>query len=330
MFALCGKLLVQRESTAIPVPAELYPCGGVAVGQVGTVLAASESIEVVQRLHASQWVGDHGDGARCHQGDVVGGPAQGEGVVGRAGEAERVVGLQRLALVVVLELQLLLLHLQGHQLLALQVGHVVGGGRRAGGRRVALRGGDAPVGVVPPLVLLVVQRGEGEDVEEEQRGADRDGDAEFRGVVPLGLDHHGGLVGQVATLALVGGLFGVGRRHPRVTGGGRPVDFVREPLGVRVGGGVLRGYLGGGGYILEKFIDVVEMRYQFQPERNLGRSVVVSDARFEADVEVELVFGVVLGPGYFLEPVGLCVDELCILGNGLVWIPERKTQERRD
>lgn len=34
--------------------AELYPRGGVAVGQVGTVLAAAESVEVVQGLHASQ------------------------------------------------------------------------------------------------------------------------------------------------------------------------------------------------------------------------------------------------------------------------------------
>lgn len=73
----------------------------------------------MQGLHASQCVGDHGDGAGRHQGDVVRRTAQGEGVVGRAGEAQRVVGLQRLTLVVVLMLQLLLLHLQRHQLLAL-------------------------------------------------------------------------------------------------------------------------------------------------------------------------------------------------------------------
>lgn len=42
------------------------------MGQVGTVLAATESVEIVQWLHASQRVGDHGDGAGGHQGYVVG------------------------------------------------------------------------------------------------------------------------------------------------------------------------------------------------------------------------------------------------------------------
>lgn len=39
-------------------------------------------------------------------------------------------------------------------------------------------------GVLPAaLVLAVVQRGEGQDVEEEQRGANGDGDAELSGVI---------------------------------------------------------------------------------------------------------------------------------------------------
>lgn len=100
------------------------------------------------------------------------------------------MGLQRLALVVVLVLELLLLHLQGHQLLALQVGHVVGRGGRVRWSRVALRGGDTPVGLMPPLVLLVVEGSESEDVEKEQGRSNRDGHAELGGVVPLGLDHH--------------------------------------------------------------------------------------------------------------------------------------------
>lgn len=54
-----------------PVPAELYPRGGVAVGQVGTVLAATKRVEIVQRLHASQGIGDHGDGAGSHQRYIV-------------------------------------------------------------------------------------------------------------------------------------------------------------------------------------------------------------------------------------------------------------------
>ena len=50
---------------------------------------------------------------------------------------------------------------------------------------------------------------------------------------------------------------------------------------------------------------------------------MVTDSRFETNVKVELVFGVVLGPGYLFKTVGFCVDELCILWNWLVWIPER-------
>lgn len=94
--------------------AKLYPRGRVAVGNVGTVLAATKCVEVVQRLHTSQRVRDHGDGARRHKRYVVRRAAQCESVVGRAGQTQRVMGLQRLALVMVLVLQLLLLHLQRH------------------------------------------------------------------------------------------------------------------------------------------------------------------------------------------------------------------------
>lgn len=170
------------------------------------------------------------------------------------------MGLQRLALVVVLVLQLLLLHLQGHQLLALEVGHVVGGGRRVGRGRVALRGRDAPVGLVPPFVFLVIERGKGEDVEEQEGGSNCDGDAEFGGVVPLGFNDHGRLVGKVAALALVRGLLGVGGRDAGVSGGGRPIVFAGEPFGVRIGGGVLWGYLSRGGHVLKELIYIVEMR----------------------------------------------------------------------
>lgn len=221
-------------------------------------------------------------------------------------------------------LKLLLLHLQGHQLLALQVGHVVGVGGRVGRAAVALRRGDTPVCLVPPLVLLVVERGEGEDVQEEQGRPDCDGDTELSRVVPLGLDHHGRLVGQVAAFALVGGLFGVGGRDPGVAGGGWPVVFARETFGVGVGGRVLGRYFSGGGHILEKLIDVVEMWHQLQPKSHLGSPVVVPYSRFESDVKVELVLWVVFSPGYFLKPVGFCVDELCILWNWLVWIAERE------
>lgn len=255
------------------------------MGQVGAVLAAAKRVEVVQRLHASQGVGDHGDGAGRHQGDVVGRAAQGQRVVGGAGESQRVVTLQGLALVVVLVLQLLLLHLQGHQLFVLQVGHVVGGGRRRASRGgAALRGGHVPVGLVAPLVLLVVERCEGQDVEEEQRGPHSDGDAQLRGVVSFGFDDHRGLVGQVAALPLVRGLLDVHRGNAWVAGGGRPVVFTWEAFGVRVGGGVLWWDLGGGGDVLEEPVDIMEMWNQLQPESHLRSPVVVSHSRFETYV----------------------------------------------
>lgn len=142
----------------------------------------------MQGLHASQCVGDHGYGAGCHQGDVVRRSAQGEGVVGRACQAHCVVGLQWLALVVVLVLQLLLLHLQGHQILALQVSNIIGRGGRVGWGRVTLWSGDTPVGFMPSLVFLVVESGESKDVEEKQRCSHCNGDAELCGVIPLCFD----------------------------------------------------------------------------------------------------------------------------------------------
>lgn len=100
------------------------------------------------------------------------------------------MGLQLLAFMVELVLKLLLLHLQRHQLLALQVRHVVRGGGRVGRSGVALRGGDAPIRLVPPLVFLVVEGSKGEDVQKEEGGAHSDGNAQLCGVIPFGLDHH--------------------------------------------------------------------------------------------------------------------------------------------
>lgn len=64
------------------------------MGKIGTVRATAKRAEVVQRLHAGQRVGDHGDGAGRHQGDVVGRAPQRERIVRRARQAQRVVGLQ--------------------------------------------------------------------------------------------------------------------------------------------------------------------------------------------------------------------------------------------
>lgn len=113
-----------------------------------------------------------------------------------------------------------------------------------------------------------------------------------------------------------------------MAGGGRPAVFAAETFGVGVRGGVLWGYLGGGGHVLEKLVDVVKVRDQLQPESHLGSPVVVSHSRFEADVKVELVLWVVLGPCYLFETVGLCVNELCVLWNRLVWIPDRGGEKK--
>lgn len=281
----------------------------------------------MQWLHASQCVGDHGYGAGCHQGDVVRRAAQGKGVVGRACEAYCVVGLQWLALMVVLVLQLLLLHLQGHQLLTLQVGHIVGGGGCISRGGVALWSRNTPVGLMPSLVFLVVECGESKDVEKEQGCSHCYGDAELCGVVPLGFDNNSRLVCQLSSLTLVTALLGVGRWNPGVAGSRWPVVFTRETLGIWIWGGVLGRYLSGGGHVLEKFIYVMEMWNKLQPKCNLGCAVVVSNSRFEADVKVQLVFRVVLSPGYLLKSVGFCVDKLCILWNWLIWISERETHK---
>ena len=108
----------------------------------------------MQRLHPRQRVGNHSDGIWCHKWDVIGGPAQREGVVWRAGEPQRVVSLQGLTLVIMLQL----LHLQGHDLFVLDVSDVICG--------ISL-GTGAPVRLMAPLVLLIVQRRKRQDVKEQ-------------------------------------------------------------------------------------------------------------------------------------------------------------------
>lgn len=77
----------------------------------------------------------------------------------------------------------------------------------------------------------------------------------------------------------------------------------------------------GGGGAEDFLVEVVEVRNQFQPEGNLICSIVVPDARLQADVEILLVFRVELGPDHFLKAVGLGVDELGVLRNRQVGIP---------
>lgn len=158
-----------------------------------------------------------------------------------------------------------LLHLQRHDLLVLDVSDVVG--------RVSL-GAGAPVRLVAPLVLLVVQSRKGQDVEEEQGGPHGDGDAEFGGVIPFGFDEDGGVLGP--RLVRVLGMFGVvGRSDGRAFGGGPDLGG-RPPGAIGERGHVRRGDLGGRGHILEDLIEVVQVGNQFQPESHLGSPVVIS------------------------------------------------------
>lgn len=71
-------------------------------------------------------------------------------------------------------------------------------------------------------------------------------------------------------------------------------------------------------------VEAVEMWHQLQPEGHLVSPVVVSDTRLQADMQVLFVFGAELGPDDLLKAVGLGVDELGVLGNGLVWVPDKQ------
>lgn len=107
--------------------------------------------------HAHQRVGNHGYGVGRHEGNVVRRASQGERVVGEGGQAQSsFVAVPRLTLMVGL------VHLQSHDLLLGRVvANVVGGG-------LALRAGLPVAGVLTPLVLAIVERGESQDVEKQQ------------------------------------------------------------------------------------------------------------------------------------------------------------------
>lgn len=65
---------------------------------------------------------------------------------------------------------------------------------------------------------------------------------------------------------------------------------------------------------------MMQVRDQLEPEGYFSGTVVVSDTRLEPNVEVQLLFRCVFRPGHFFKTIGLCVDELGVLRNWLVWI----------
>lgn len=163
------------------------------------------------------------------------------------------------------------------------------------------------------LVLAVVQGCEGQDVEEEQRCPDGDGDAELGGVIS-GVWHDQGTHFSPALTPVVG------RRNGRASGAAGPLS-----VGL---GGIQRSDFGGGGGVVEYSLEVVEVGHQVFPEGHFGGTVVVPDTRLQTNVQVKLVVGVILGPGHLLKTVGLGVDEFSVLWHWLVRIPVR-THEKR-
>lgn len=181
-----------------------------------------------------------------------------------------------------------------------------------------LRAGLSVARVLPTLVLAVVERRERQHVEEQQRGSHGDGDAELCGIIPRVLHHQRPrlvFVPRILILAVVG------RRHGRPLGVRWPGGF---PVGSLGGNGVLGGlrwgHFGGGGGIVEHIMKVIEMGHEVFPEGHFGGAIVVAHSWLQPDVQVQLVLGVVLGPGDLFKTVGLCVNELGVLGNRFVWI----------
>lgn len=69
---------------------------------------------------------------------------------------------------------------------------------------------------------------------------------------------------------------------------------------------------------------------QFQPEGDFRGPIVIPHAGLQADVQIQLVFGVILGPGHLLEAVGFCVNELGVLWDRLIGVTEdRREREKR-
>lgn len=162
-------------------------------------------------------------------------------------------------------------------------------------------------GVLPAaLVLAVVQCGESQDVEKEQRRANSNSDAELRGVISR-VRHDQGTHLPPAFAVIVGS----GNRGPASGAGPLPIGL----------GGLQRGNLCGCGGVVKHVVKVVEMGHQVFPEGHLSGAVVIADTRLQANVQVQLVVWVVFGPGHLLEAVSLGVDELGVLWHRLVGVP---------
>lgn len=153
-----------------------------------------------------------------------------------------------------LMIQVSVLHLERHDFLFWSMGQIVGG--------CALRA-TPPVDIVSPLVFLVVQGSESQDVQKQQRCPHGDGDTQLCGVVPL--IHREGT-------RLLFGIFLFGSRKGR-----------RDRCGIFPGrseSDVCGWHFCCCRSILRNIIEIMQMRYQLQPEIYLIGSVMLFDSWF--------------------------------------------------
>lgn len=153
-----------------------------------------------------------------------------------------------------LMIQVSVLHLEGHDFLFWSMGQIVGG--------CALRA-TPPVDIVSPLILLVVQGSESQDVQKQQRRPHGDGDTQLCGVVPL--------IHREGTRLLFGIFLFGSRKGWRDRCGIFPGRSESDVCGwhFRCCRGILR-----------NVIEIMQMRYQLQPEIYLIGSVMLFDSWF--------------------------------------------------
>lgn len=204
-------------------------------------------------------------------------------------------------------------HLQWHQSLPLQVGRYI---CRCD---VSSRGRKRtwPSMLQTPFVFLIQQSRKCKYIQKQQRGSHCNGHGEFSRVV-LSRDTSSIFLSNLVYSRLWW-LRSASLRAWMTCTARRPnlvyTSSVRKNAVILESGTVCEG-----GYRLKELINVMQVRNQLEPEGDLGCTVVVSDTGLEANVEVQLLFRCVFRPRHFFKAIRLCVDELSILRNWLVWI----------
>lgn len=87
--------------------------------EIGAVLSPNKGIEIVQGLHGTKRAGNHGDGAGRHERHIVGRSAERKCVIRWAREPQCLTFMPVLIFKLLLQLLLLLLHLQRRKFVAL-------------------------------------------------------------------------------------------------------------------------------------------------------------------------------------------------------------------